>query len=189
MDDEYTRELRAALVAAMDRAHALEKKLAGAEARAAQLSDILTHQGKLAVGHQRLLERVDHQAQDHVEPRFRLRLFKSEKASLVEPEIDCVSRWPLCHGRCCQFEFELTAEDVAQNKVRWEPSAPFIIHHEEDNFCSHFDREGCGCTVYQDRPTTCRTFTCENDSRIWIDFEKRIPQPWTPPPPRKKLEP
>ncbi|MFO0579928.1 MAG: YkgJ family cysteine cluster protein [Polyangia bacterium] len=186
MEDEYTRELRAALVKAISDRHELEKKLAGAEARVAQLTDILEHQGMLAAGHKRLLERVDQKAQGRTEPRYKLRVINTERAKIAAPAIDCASRWSLCQGRCCQFEFALTAEDVAQNKVRWEPSAPFVIHHDEDTFCSHFDREGGGCTVYEDRPTTCRTFTCENDSRIWIDFEKRIPQPWTPPPPRKK---
>ena len=89
MEDEYTRELRAALVKAIRDRHELEKKLAGAEARVAQLTDILEHQGMLAAGHKRLLERVDQKAQGRAEPRYKLRVINTERAQIVAPAIDC----------------------------------------------------------------------------------------------------
>lgn len=187
-DDEYVEELRAALVKALDDNLELRKSVAGAEARADKLREIMTHEGLFKPGHEKLLARVDQSARQPIEPRFKLRLYTEPKANIVDPDIDCVARWPLCRGRCCQFEFQLTAEDVRENKVRWEPNHPYQIRHDDDAFCHHFDREGFGCKVYLTRPTTCRTFTCQNDERIWIDFEKRIPQPWTPPSTMKPID-
>jgi hypothetical protein len=37
-----------------------------------------------------------------------------------------------------------------------------------------------GCTVYDDRPGTCREYDCREDKRVWIDYEKRIPAPLAP---------
>ena len=33
------------------------------------------------------------------------------------------------------------------------------------------------CTAYDYRPSTCRTYDCREDRRVWIDFEARIPAP------------
>jgi Fe-S-cluster containining protein len=49
--------------------------------------------------------------------------------------------------------------------------------HESDGQCSHLDRKTHGCTIYQQRPAACRGFDCRGDSRIWLDFEKRIIAP------------
>lgn len=179
-DDAYLVELRLALAKALGENFELRQQLAGADARAQKLREILAHEELLFAGHDRLLERVDRAAQKPVEPRFRLRVFDGKKRDLTPPVIDCAARWAACRGRCCAFAFQLTAEDVAENKIAWEPSAPFQIRQEADGFCHHFDRQGQGCTAYEDRPATCRTFTCENDPRVWIDFEKGIAQPWPP---------
>lgn len=181
--EEYVAALRKALVQALAENHRLERELAGAAARAQQLTTILEHQGKRQAGHDRLLERVTANAQQQVQPRYRLRLFTEDKYQIEEPAIDCVARLPICKGRCCSFDFELTAQDVNENATEWEPDKPFLIRHEADGFCAHWDRGSGGCTNYEKRPTTCRTFTCHDDQRIWIDFDKRIAHPWPPKPP------
>ena len=33
------------------------------------------------------------------------------------------------------------------------------------------------CTIYERRPGLCRTYDCRGDTRIWLDFERRIPNP------------
>lgn len=121
-DDNYLVELRLALIKALGENFDLRQQLAGAEARAENLRDILAHEKLLVPGHDRLLERIERAARQPVEPRFRLRVFDGRKRDLTPPAIDCAARWAACRGRCCSFAFQLTAEDVAENKIAWEPN-------------------------------------------------------------------
>lgn len=180
MDAAYEAALRAALARALVEIDRLERALAGAEARAAQALAILDHLGAHKPGHDRLLERVDLQAQGKIEPRVRLRQYVENKRALVGPAIDCAARLHLCKARCCALEFELTPEDVTENQARWQPDRPFVIQQGDDGYCAHFDRGGTGCTIYFDRPATCRTYTCEHDPKVWLDFDRMIPAPWSP---------
>jgi Fe-S-cluster containining protein len=52
-----------------------------------------------------------------------------------------------------------------------------MIEHGTDGYCIHIERGTCGCTIYENRPVPCRAFDCRNDKRIWVDFEKQIPNP------------
>ena len=61
--------------------------------------------------------------------------------------------------------------------MRWKFAIPYMIEQGEDGYCSHMDRCGKGCTIYEQRPVPCRGYDCRNDKRIWLDFEKRIPNP------------
>lgn len=119
------------------------------------------------------------------------------------PEVDCEARIPLCRGRCCTLHFPLSKQDLDERVVKWDYLRPYIIRQSEtDGYCVHNDRATKGCTVYEWRPAVCRTYTCKNDKRIWIDFEKRIPaidpalEPkiapvpvGEPPPPERAMEP
>lgn len=92
------------------------------------------------------------------------------------PDIDCEARIPLCRGRCCTLHFPLSKQDLDERVVKWDYLRPYIIRQSEsDGYCVHNDRVTKGCTVYHHRPAVCRTYTCKNDKRIWIDFDKRIP--------------
>lgn len=90
------------------------------------------------------------------------------------PGIDCASRLPLCKARCCTLPFALSQQDVDEGIVRWDPEQPYMIARR-DRTCTHL--EGGRCSVYEQRPHVCRVYDCSQDERIWIDFEKRIPQP------------
>ena len=57
--------------------------------------------------------------------------------------------------------------------MRWNYAAPYMIAKKPDGRCVHL--ESSGCNVYDKRPATCRLYDCRQDSRIWRDFEKRIP--------------
>jgi Fe-S-cluster containining protein len=52
-----------------------------------------------------------------------------------------------------------------------------MIAKDADGYCRHLDRETCTCTVYEQRPVTCRGYDCRKDERIWHDFEKGIISP------------
>lgn len=95
-------------------------------------------------------------------------------AGLVE--IDCGSRLHLCRAACCSMSFPLSLQDLEEGIVQWEPSRPYAIARRDDGRCVHLDRS-CGCTVYEQRPLPCRTYDCRSDTRIWLDFENRVPNP------------
>lgn len=92
-------------------------------------------------------------------------------------EIDCAARIPLCHAACCRLQFGLTKQDVEEGILKWEFAHPYMIRQEADGYCTHLDRGSCACTVYEHRPVPCRGYDCRKDSRIWEDFDARVPSP------------
>jgi hypothetical protein len=93
------------------------------------------------------------------------------------PEIDCANRISLCDAACCKMHFPLTTEDLQEGKIRWDVGHPYVIAQGDDGWCVHLDRQTRTCGVYEARPSACRTYDCRGDSRIWLDFEKRIINP------------
>jgi hypothetical protein len=91
-------------------------------------------------------------------------------------EIDCASRVSLCGAACCRLPFSLSKQDVREGIVRWDVSNPYM-NLQRDGYCCHIERRGLGCTIHARRPIPCRAFDCRRDRRIWLDFDKRIPQP------------
>lgn len=93
------------------------------------------------------------------------------------PEIDCESRYEQCQGACCALRFPLTRQDLVEGVVRWEFSEPYLNRQGTDRRCVHQDRETLRCAVYEQRPGICRTYSCRDDKRIWLDFEQRVINP------------
>lgn len=174
--DEAYRSLAAALRRANDARARSDAELADLRARHQQLVDLLVAKGVLVPGHLRLLDKVGEHAQASERPKVRLRQLV-DKYQVPDAGIDCAARLHLCHGRCCAFSFELTTQDLDEGVVRWEVEEPYVIRHDEDGYCTHIDRGTLGCTIYAERPATCRGFDCREDRRIWIDFDQRIPAP------------
>jgi Fe-S-cluster containining protein len=95
-----------------------------------------------------------------------------------EVKIDCASRIELCKASCCRLHFPLSKQDLLEGIVRWNLRLPYLIAQGDDGYCVHLDKGGgCGCSIYRRRPLPCRAYDCRNDKRIWLDFERRIPQP------------
>jgi Fe-S-cluster containining protein len=92
-------------------------------------------------------------------------------------EIDCASRIHLCHARCCTFKFFLTKQDLDEGIARWDYGNPYWIRQADDGYCMHSDPQTRACTVWAQRPHTCRKYDCRNDKRVWLDFDKMIPAP------------
>lgn len=92
-------------------------------------------------------------------------------------QIDCENRVHLCKASCCRLPFALSKQDLEERVVRWNLGIPYMIDQGEDGYCTHLDRCGKGCGIYEERPVPCRGYDCRNDKRIWLDFEKWIPNP------------
>lgn len=101
----------------------------------------------------------------------------SKYAFQAAPEIDCASRIQLCHAACCKLPLALSKEDIEEGSVSWELGQPYMLAHDSDGYCAHHNRETHGCGIYAQRPIPCRGYDCRNDQRIWLDFEKAIPNP------------
>lgn len=85
--------------------------------------------------------------------------------------VDCDARMQICQAVCCKLDFALTREEVLAGQVRWDLARPFFVGRATSGYCVHNDRRTGGCTVYADRPSICRRWSCANDARIWKDFD------------------
>ncbi len=92
-------------------------------------------------------------------------------------KVDCAERLPICKGACCKLWFALSVQDLAEGVVKWNYSLPYGIAQEPDGYCRHFDKANCQCAIYENRPLVCRGYSCAEDKRIWLDFEKKILNP------------
>jgi Fe-S-cluster containining protein len=103
-----------------------------------------------------------------------LRVDGTDEDSNVFTPVNCNERMHVCHGICCQLNFALTAKEIEAGKLKWELGTPYYIRHEKNGFCSHLDMDKRCCSVYDDRPSICRKYSCAGDSRIWKDFDNMI---------------
>lgn len=100
-----------------------------------------------------------------------------DKYAVASADIDCAERIPLCGARCCSFDVTLSAQDVREGKLPFQIDQPYMLpKNPTTGRCGCMDDQGA-CTVYEQRPGTCRAYDCRHDARVWIDFDARIPQP------------
>jgi hypothetical protein len=90
------------------------------------------------------------------------------------PDVPCAELIPLCQARCCKLHAPLSRQDLDERLVSVDWMAPYHLLRGRDGYCAHSDSESRSCTVYANRPATCRTYDCRHDPRIWADFDKRI---------------
>lgn len=93
----------------------------------------------------------------------------------VEPhDLDCSAHHAICDAACCtSFNVFLTAEEAASNKYLWDVAMPYRLLVDEDGRCVYFDNITHRCTIWKDRPASCRNFDCRSDDRIWDDYPTR----------------
>jgi Fe-S-cluster containining protein len=87
--------------------------------------------------------------------------------------VDCETRIPFCRAACCSFRFPLNIQEIESGPLKWDLGRPYLNRQNPDGYCHCLD-DG-GCTIYDDRPSVCRHYTCEHDDRIWLDFEAMVP--------------
>jgi Fe-S-cluster containining protein len=97
-----------------------------------------------------------------------------ESVTIPADEIDCEARIPYCKAVCCRLRFPLTVSEIETGPVKWDLGRPYFNRQEPNGYCHCFDDSSHGCTVYDDRPTPCRQYSCASDERIWKDFEGMV---------------
>jgi Fe-S-cluster containining protein len=120
-------------------------------------------------------------AADEASPPLRVELSDElvDKYDVESPPIPCAELIPLCKARCCALTFRLSTQDLEGGQVRWDYGNPYWNARRADGYCVH-NEPTQGCSVYDERPAVCRSYDCRNDSRIWLDFDRRIPAPDVP---------
>jgi len=180
--DDLREELRDALLHTYNRINANTSKIYESATFLYALIELLCEKEGIAV------EELDERKKvvgERLAQEFRA---KGMGAMLQEPgydkytfesgvEIDCETRVQFCKAAGCRLPFALSTQDIREGIVRWNLARPYMIEQGADGYCNHLKRGTHGCTVYKHRPVPCRAFDCQNDKRIWLDFEKRIPNP------------
>lgn len=93
-------------------------------------------------------------------------------------DIDCQSRVHICKAACCRvFSFALSRQDIEEGVIKWNLGRPYLIAKDEEGYCTHLDLSSYQCIVRKYRPVPCRAFDCRKESRIWLDYEKRLINP------------
>jgi Fe-S-cluster containining protein len=111
-------------------------------------------------------------------PKVHLVTTEDKYAPQMPVPVDCENRIHLCKASCCKLWFALSVQDLEERIVRWNYAQPYAIAQGKSGYCVH--QEGTGahcCGVYENRPLICRTYTCRDDKRIWLDFEGRVVNP------------
>lgn len=109
-------------------------------------------------------------------------------------DCDCLDALPYCKAACCGIHgIDVTEEEAKQTltvndngKRKTIPLAVLTSTSEEDGrgmtrssdgFCHCLDRTTRLCTIYKDRPETCRDFHCTKGPGVrgWrLDFERQL---------------
>jgi Fe-S-cluster containining protein len=142
------------------------------------LTELLLYKGMVD---QQELETMVDQVRQELEaqpaPRVMLASTPDKYAPQQTVTIDCASRILLCKAKCCTFNFYLTDQDLDEGMARWDYGRPYWIQKRPDEYCVHCDPSTRRCQIHQLRPYVCRSYDCREDERIWVDFERRIPNP------------
>ena len=177
MDDpDRLAELTAAVHALAESNERTQKISAELQSQLDTLLQILIGRGELHEGHRELLEKLRARAQLVGKPRIELHN-EPDKYVVQNAEVDCGARMHLCHGRCCTFKVPLARQDLAEGGLVWDVDHPYRLAKNDEGYCVYQTRETGFCGTYHNRPAVCRSYSCEGDTRIWIDFEKMIPAP------------
>lgn len=116
--------------------------------------------------------------------RVWLELDLNDKYEVEGADIPCAELMHLCKARCCKMAFPLSSRDLDEGIIRWDYGQPYMIRQRaSDGYCVHNVPETLGCSVHAHRPTVCRKYDCRDDTRVWIDYDQRIPAPLDAPDP------
>lgn len=107
---------------------------------------------------------------ENLNPGVALRIENPDKIP-PPPRVNCEERLHICKAVCCKLSFALSPPEVESGKIKWELGRPYFIRQEKSGYCSHINPENKCCSIYKERPGVCTNYSCENDKRIWKDFD------------------
>jgi hypothetical protein len=171
--DDVVDTIAKALREADQRQREMHETLGGLRARLDALVDVLVAKDILTVQHQRHFDRCSKNPEKP--KRVRLAQYIDKYTMEHGDPVDCADRIPLCKARCCTFAVTLTEQDLDEGKLQWNLDDPYVLRRDNNGRCVYQDRASGGCTNYEHRPATCRSYSCKDDRRIWIDFENKVP--------------
>jgi len=136
------------------------------------LLDALIARGQLPEGYRKIVAKI----RADRGPKVRLAVY-GDKYQLEGDDIDCGARLALCRARCCGFEVALSEQDVLERELPFAIDQPYLLPRDPaTGRCTCLASDGT-CGVYAHRPAVCRSYSCRDDRRVWIDFDARIPAP------------
>ncbi len=116
---------------------------------------------------------VRNELASETQPGLPLVALRSDSSEPIAPRrVNCAERLSVCHAVCCRLDFALDRSEVESGKVKWDLGRPYFIRRTSNGMCCHNDEATGGCGVYADRPGVCRTYSCEDDTRIWRNFDR-----------------
>ncbi len=156
-------------------------KLFEASAHLYALIDLLVAKGVIC---KEELDEREKEVKEQLNTRFkqadigvRVRREEVDKYAITcQLNTDCESRLHLCRAACCSMAYPLTMQDIKEG-IRWSLGRPFLNARGQDGYCVHWEHSNCRCSIYEQRPAVCREYSCRQDSRIWLDFDKMILNP------------
>lgn len=93
--------------------------------------------------------------------------------------VNCGERLHICQAVCCRLRFALSVEEIETGRMKWELGKPYYNRHHEHGYCHQMNPDQKCCSIYENRPSVCKKYSCANDQRIWKDFEKmELNQEW-----------
>lgn len=76
----------------------------------------------------------------------------------------CLEMLPYCQAQCCALRGTAVRNDEEERLdayLEWDDIHGYpVMRREADGFCQCLNRESRKCSIYEDRPDTCRKFHC-----------------------------
>lgn len=106
-------------------------------------------------------------------PSGEIRLEQGADGLWILFDCECIHALPWCQAQCCGLKGigVLPDEQERLDKfLEWDNNLNMpVMVRDADSKCCALDRKTCTCTIYEQRPRTCRDFHCTwgADMRGW----------------------
>lgn len=106
-------------------------------------------------------------------PSGEIRLQQGSDGLWLQFDCECEDALPWCQAQCCALRgigVRTNERDKLNDFIEWDEGMEgTVMIREADAFCTCLDRITRTCTIYEDRPKTCRDFHCTRggDVRGW----------------------
>lgn len=105
-------------------------------------------------------------------PSGEIRIERGADGAWLQFDCDCLDALPYCHAQCCALKGILLTSEEEEADIDpkfLEVNAQFNVAEMKrscDGYCGALDRDTRRCTIYDNRPLTCRSFHCTRGSEM-----------------------